>query len=408
MRFLRYPLNAFLALSLLTVGCARSDGPDREGGWATVTDTLGTGAVRLSHTPPATPTPPSTLQEELRIGSGESAASGGFGSIKGLQVLRDGRIAVLDATAKELRIFDTSGQLMEVFGGEGQGPAEFGEPFGLMQDASGRLWVPDYGNARMSVIDPERGFVETFPLQLLSRGSLWNGILREDGRIVVPSITLGSPRHNVLRVYDASMTQVDSLPLPDTGVRDLRNQPGAFYWEAPGGRGMGFYRIPFFPGGARVLDPAGGIWSTETGDASYRVKYWQPGGDTLLVLEVDRAPLTIPSAERDSAISVVRGQLERLGSADQDYSRVPTVRPSVVSMFLTEDGELWVETPEPEGGTLYDRFDRAGAYLGSVSGGLRVTLRPVVRGRYLWAALTDELEVPYVARFRIGPPAPSK
>jgi hypothetical protein len=347
------------------------------------------------------------LQQELRIGSGEGSGPGVFGSIKGLEVLNDGRIAVLDAMTKELRIFDASGQLLQVLGGEGQGPEEFSEPFGLMQDSAGRLWVPDYGNARMSVIDPEQGFVQSSPLELLSRGFVWSGAMGDDGRILLPSITLGPPRRNILRIYDLSMTQVDSLPLPDTEVRDPRNQQGAFYWEAPGGRGMGFVQIPFFPMGVRALDSEGGVWSTETGDTGYRVKHWHPGNDTLLVLEARRPALTIPSAERDSAINVVRERLQRYGGAEQDYSRVPTVRPGILSLFLSKDGQLWVETSEPIGGSLYDRYDGAGTYLGSVSGGLRLApgLRPVVRGEYLWAALTDELDVPYVARFRIVPPS---
>lgn len=408
MRSSRPAVGSWFLLALALAACGRGDDSGDEGGWVSVVDTLGTGAVRLTHAPPSAPGPAATLREELRIGSGDSSDAIAFGAIKGIEVLDDGRIAVLDAMAKEVRLFNASGDLLEVVGQAGQGPEEFGEPFGLMQDAAGRLWVPDYGNARMAVLDPGQGFVASFPLQLLSRGFVWNGAMSRDGRILVPSITLGPPRGNILRVYDASMNQVDSLPLPDTEVRDPRNQPGAFYWEAPGGRGMGFFQIPFFPMGQRLLDPAGGVWSTEAGDGSYRVKHWAPGGDTLLVIQANRTSLTIPTAERDSAIASVRERLQRFGGADQDYSRVPTVRPAVLSIILSDEGQLWVETPNPLGGTLYDRYDRGGAFLGSVSGSLRLApgLRPFIRGEYLWAALTDDLDVPYVARFRIIQPVP--
>jgi len=42
-----------------------------------------------------------TLQEELRIGSADGNGPAAFGQVKGIQVLPDGRIAVLDAIAKE-------------------------------------------------------------------------------------------------------------------------------------------------------------------------------------------------------------------------------------------------------------------------------------------------------------------
>ena len=396
-----------LSASLLTLACHRSEAATSA--WSTVVDTLPTGAVRITHTPPAVEGPPATLQEELRIGSGEGGPDA-FARIKGIQVLSDDRVAVLDAMAKEIRIFDATGQPAGVFGGAGEGPGEFSDPNGLMQDGTGRLWIPDYPNQRMSVVDPEEGFVESFPVRLLSFGFIWDGCMSQDGRILIPSITVEPPRRRVLRTYDLTMTELDSLPLPEPPPSDPKNPPGAFYWEAPGGRGMGFMQVPFYPQGASVLDPRGGVWSRESGEFGYRVKLWQPGGDTLVVIETMRPPVAIAAADRDTAIDRVREQLQRFGAADQDWSKVPTVRPSVLSILLSDEGHLWVETPNPAGGTSYDRYDRDGTYLGSVASDLRMAdrlygLRPVVRGDRLWAVVLDELDVQYVVRYRIVPGA---
>jgi hypothetical protein len=203
------------------------------------------------------------------------------------------------------------------------------------------------------------------------------------------------------------MTLSDSLPLPDAPPYDPKDPPGAFYWEAPGGTAMGYVGIPFYPFGIRVLDPRGGVWSTEHGDFGYRVKYWRPGGDTLLVVESQRPSVPIPVAERDSLVAALREQLRQRGAADQDWSKVPRIRPAVMSMHLSDEGDLWVETPTASGTSLYDRYDRAGAYLGSVESRLKIIsgIRPVVRGDHLWAVVSDEFDVQYIVRARVAPAA---
>jgi len=84
--------------------------------------------------------------------------------------------------------------------------------YGLMGGAADRLWVPDHRNARTSVFEVDGGFVESYPLMILRRGFVRGGVPTEDGRILKPSITLGPPRANLLRVYGAGMDLIDSLP----------------------------------------------------------------------------------------------------------------------------------------------------------------------------------------------------
>jgi hypothetical protein len=404
--FSRRILSAAL-VALSTSGCGESP---PELGWTTIVDTLGDGTRRVVHVPPRSGGVVGTLQEELRIGSVDGGGPAAFGRIKGVQILAAGHIAVLDAMAKEIRVFDSFGQHLATFGGEGEGPGEFREPFGLMQDGTGRLWVPDFRIGRMSVVDPESGFQESFRLTILGYGFIWDGALTVDGHILEPSITLGPPRRNVLRVYDQAMTLVDSLPLPDSPPYDRKDPPGAFYWEAPGGTAMGYVGVPFYPFGIRLLDSRGGVWSTELGDFEYRVKYWHPGGDTLLIVESQRPPVAIPASERDSLVAALREQLRQRGAADQDWSKIPQVRPAVMSMFLSDEGDLWVETPTASGTTLYDRYDRNGTYLGSVESWFETVsgLRPVVRGDQLWAVVADDLDIQYVVRARVVPAVPHR
>ena len=409
MRIRRGPWGG--APSLLLAGLALSGcvGSGDDKGWVATYDTLESGVPRVTYQPPSDDAVASTFTEELRLGAMEGDGPAVFGRIKGLQVLPNGRIAVLDAMAREIRIFDPDGRHLATHGRQGEGPGEFQEPFGLMQDAAGRLWVPDFRAARMSEFDLTEGFIGSFGWKVLRYGFMWDGAMTEGDRILEPSITLEQPRRNILRVYDGTGL-VDSLPLPDDPPVDRTDPPGAYYWEAPGGRAMGFVRIPGFPFGSRVFDREGAIWSTDHGDYGYRVKHWQPGGDTLLVLEVRRAPIVIPASERDSVIAALRAELQERGAANQDWSKVPQQRAAVASLFVSEEGHLWVESQRSPGTTVFDRYSPDGAYLGSVAGdlGLVSGIRPITRGDQLWAVVRDDLDVQYVVRFRLttAPPAP--
>ena len=168
---------------------------------------------------------------------------------------------------------------------------------------------------------------------------------------------------------------------------------------------MGYMGVPYYPQRQDLLDPRGGIWSREAGDYSYRIKHWEPAGDTALVMETLRVPVPISPAERDSVIEGVRLQLQERGDARQDWSKVPETRAAVTYMFLTEEGRLWVQTASPDTLNSYDVYERSGTYVGTVQSRLTPVqwIPPIVRGGLFWAVVVDEFDVPYVVRARIIP-----
>ena len=127
-----------------------------------------------------------------------------------------------------------------------------------------RLWVPDARNGRMSVFDPESGFIESFPFADGNYGWVWNGAMVDGRRIHRP--WSGGSREQI-HVYDLTMTLVDSLPLhsdrPEDDEYDRRSRPGSFYQETNGGYMM--YGIPFFAAEVSYIDSRGAIWSTADG-----------------------------------------------------------------------------------------------------------------------------------------------
>ena len=384
------------------VGCGDA-GPGSD--WTTLRDTLPSGTVRVTNIPAADVSPTWTLVEELRVGSMDGTGPEAFAYLKGLVALEGGGFAVLDSRARELRVFGPDGVHIATHGRKGQGPGEFVDANGLMLGPRGRLWVPDARNGRMSVFDPEDGFIESFPWADGNFNATWNGAMVDAGHIYRP---WGTGNRRRLRIFDLTMTQVDSLPLPGTGPEDEEfdpaSQPGAFHQELGGGYMA--YSIPFYASGVRHIDRRGVFWSSRDGDPAYRFQRWRPGGDTTLLVETRRPPVAVPTVERDSVIEMMRQMTSDMGVGEWDWSRVPTVRPAVEDIFESDEGDLWVRTPAADGGVLFDVHSRDGALLGTASLGPGLNLfdriSPVVRGELVWLVVTDEFDVHHVVRARVN------
>ena len=143
---------------------ATADAQQRPGsaGGVTTRETLPSGIEQVTNVLPDNPSPTWTLIEELRVGSVDGDGPDTFGELRGLVVLPDGGFAVLDSQAQEVRVFAADGSHRATYGGKGEGPGELRDAHGLMLDPQGRLWVTDPANDRMSVFDPDTGFLDSF------------------------------------------------------------------------------------------------------------------------------------------------------------------------------------------------------------------------------------------------------
>lgn len=390
-------------LTLLVAGC----GADTQHDWTTAVDTLPGGTVVVTHSPAAEEAGPSwVLEEELRIGSEDDAGPTVFAQIKGVAVTGDGRIVTLESQAQEIRIFSADGAHLATYGRRGGGPGELQNALGLMQTSTGLIYVPDQRNARMQVLHPDSGFLRSYPLGLYSWGFVWNGAVRGDDHILVPSMSPESGRE-MIRVYTPDMVQTDSILLPQRPDRDREDPPGAFAWQSPDGRARGFAQVPFYPAAGSVFDRAGDRWSAFEGDPSYRIARWTPGGDTTLIVQTRRENLPVTQAERDSAVQAVITGLSRFGVRTVNTSKIPEVKPAILSLFTDDQDRLWVQTSSPDSLRRYDIYERDGRFAGTAASTLNVLrwLSPVVVGDRFYAVVTDELGVPYVVRARLVGPA---
>jgi hypothetical protein len=407
---------ATLAASLIATFFVSACGSEGDGdGWSATWEAVD-GVVHVVNIPPDVGGGPTMVaEEEFRIGVVEGGGPTSFGLIRSIAVLPDGRFAVADAQAEEVRLFTSGGEHQRTFGGEGEGPGELKGMQGVHVH-NGVLRVAEQANARLSVFHPDAGFVGTHPLRLHSysfRGP-WAAAVDSSGRTFVASAgQYGEGRFwNMVRVYDTAMNQLDSIPYhdyTDDGERD--EVPGA--WRvALGSNAWTWAQVPFYARPYQLLTPKGEFWSTTGGSPQLEVSLWTPPGDTSLVFSSLRKPDPVASAERDSAMSALEEEfVERSGrNPGLDPSRVPATKPTVYGLSMDDRSRVWIRLTEPSADTTgYDVFGSDGYHAETVHMPFRVDgwVPPVVRGDTVWAVVTDEMDVQYVVRAQIHPVNPS-
>lgn len=75
--------------------------------------------------------------------------------------LPDGRLIVLNSGTNEIRVFDSSGELIDRFGREGEGPGEYQQLRAIRGDGSGGFWVHDSRAGRVTHLDENFEVIDT-------------------------------------------------------------------------------------------------------------------------------------------------------------------------------------------------------------------------------------------------------
>lgn len=158
---------------------------------------------------------------------------------------------VLDGQADEIRVFGNDGTFERAFGRKGEGPGEMKNPAGMALDATGILWVMDWGNARYDAFDPATGKATTQMLRQMRFAAFpWPGAFESGHRLLDEG--LNSDGASAIIRLDRAFTLYDTLPLPQPSDDDL-------VWFTRGSWGMASMIHPFAPQPQRAPRPRGGI-----------------------------------------------------------------------------------------------------------------------------------------------------
>ena len=362
------------------------------------------------------------LVEELRIGQLDGPDEYTFGLVSAIATGPDGTLYVLDERPPALRAYGPDGTFLRKLAGEGEGPGELGNPDGgLAFRPDGRLLVRDPGNARITVFGPDGehetqwridgSFATSEPLHVDRSGNTYVQTMdfRDDGA------------HFAFVRYGPDGEPGDTLQVPEGDTPQL-----VAVRETEGGTSRSSRQVPFWPDLAVTVAPEGGFAVGRSGDYSIDI----PRDDGVLRVERAYEPVPVLDAERENIRArIEHGMRNTEPGWDWDGPPIPETKPAFRRIMFDDDGRLWTylyaraepipeeEIESPERGedapppprwrepVVLDAFDVDGGYLGRIEAPRRFasSVRPATAGDTMWAVVRDELDVPYVVRYRIVP-----
>lgn len=366
---------------------------------------------------PVDAAPLRSVVEELRIGSVEDPDLG-FTTIVGAAVDAEGRVFVLDAQERRVRVFDGDGEPLRSFGREGRGPGEFQTPtdIGVVGDT---VWVADGLTGRITLFDPTGTVLATYTPGMVQLESPSGALLLyrpagllSDGRIHATFVGTADPVPEPISVpelaVDSAGGAMDTLWMRRHVGTDSRVTVGSVELPVPTLQDEATLHVPAGELGRYVVERPAPVSSDE---AAFRVLRVDPAGDTAFVRSFSFEPVRYSNAAerleetaRDLTRALgpnVAGDQDRVAQTLRSSMEVPEYHVPVSAAVAGASGSLWlrreaVDAPAHEwllldpDGTLRGRTELpAGAMVRSAGGDV------------LWVSVRDELEVPWLVRYRL-------
>jgi hypothetical protein len=399
------------AAAAALAGCGGSPG---SGEWAgTTRDSAGVVVVDNPGIGVWRPGEQWSVVEELRIGVAEGDPDYQFGNITGIDADSDGRIYVLDQQAQALRIFDADGTLLRTVGRAGSGPGEFSTGAGPVFVGRGdTVLVADIILQRVNRFLAGGEEAGSFPLPM-AEGIPVAWAVTPDGRVAHQLMRFpfpGQPQPEpsteapiIARGMDGSSDTLAVIPAGET----IRLQGGAMQIRM------------FEPEPVWDIAADGSILTAVNTD--YRIEVRRPGGALARVIRkpFERAPVT--ATDREAFLELFRDVWKRAGvppAAMQQLEQSISFAeyyPALARIKAGPGYTIWVQqiktaamakesgaafNLQDPGSPRWDVFDADGRYLGVVEFPANFALM-TFDDDIVYGVLRDELEVQYVARFRV-------
>ncbi len=123
---------------------------------------------------------------------------GGFYAPRGIAVDSKGRVYVANTSYHQVKVYDTSGNLLHTWGDAIKSELNFNDPLGLAFGPDGNLYVADTGNHRIKIMSPEGKTLDTIHVADWSDDQFTEAYIAvdRDNRIYVTA-----PNDNLILVY---------------------------------------------------------------------------------------------------------------------------------------------------------------------------------------------------------------
>jgi hypothetical protein len=356
------------------------------------------------------------LVEELRIGTIDGAEHEVFGDITALAGSPAGEMVVYDDQAVAIRRYGEDGTYLGTIAGAGEGPGEYRNVAGLAVLPDGRVVVHDFGNARYNLYAPDGTILTTWLLQLAvaDRRPLYangaDGVFLHDERLISGELT----DEEILVPLDGSGAPGDTILIPHADYR-----PPALEVRTDT-RSVGTF-VPFSPASEWTVTATGEL-VTMLG-TRYAVDVHRRDRRILRITrDIDAVPVT--PEERNAEEERVTARFRRVVPGWRwDGPPIPETKPPIRWIHAGMDTTIWVSVASPGRALpeadrlrnarswvvepiIFDVFRPDGRFLGrfDAPADMQLSPHPVFGRDHVWAVVTDQNGVDFVARFRIVRP----
>lgn len=341
----------------------------------------------------------------LKIGVLEGDPAYEFFEIAGARRLSDGRIAIAESGAFEIRLYDSEGKHLGSTGKEGQGPGEFRSITSLSAMPLDTMVVLDSRNRRVSYFDPTGTFKRSVPLHFLADmgGYATHAAPFDDGTLLIVVRTFfgagglgtGLTRDEIVYVRCAA----DGALMDTLAVR-----PGTEMYSAVQGENrMGGVR-PFGLSSQYAAHLDGFFHGS--GD-KYEIEDFTNEGDL-------RRSLRRPIANMEVTDADVEGyRKERIENAEDEMQRqinatlveaipFPESFPAYRNLVVDVKGNLWVGVSRKPGDDQprWTVFERTGRMLGEVRTPEGFTIFQIGED-FVLGSWADEFDVQHVLMYEL-------
>lgn len=399
--------RTFIALAALAGLSACGDAaPDRS---FTVRDSAG---VAIAETIGSVPAPGAfALSPEpvLQIGALEGENAYLFGRVRGAVRLSDGRIAVLDDRAGEVRLFDSDGRYVRTLGGRGDGPGEFDSPAFLGVLPSDTLVVVDAAVRRINLFHPDAGFIRSVTASNDVPGYLMVAGMFGDGTIVDANTVYGDEQPEGFARRPVEYRAVG----PDGGlVADLGTFPGFEAVVALVAEGDQTFAMtgasPFGKEPVVAVDRDRLYYGSQD---AWEIRVLARDGTLERLIRWAREPRPVTDAQvarfvEDRVSSMGDNNLARRYRRFYADAPVPETHPAYGDIFADRLGWLWVQEyriNEDEGPDRWVVLDPEGRVSGAIDLPPRFRIEDM-GADYVLGRWVDDMDVSYVRLYHLTRP----
>jgi hypothetical protein len=397
--------------------CAACAGPDDSVPSATILDSAGVRVVTYELEGVHVPTLWRADELDLEIGEVEGAAERTFSGIADLAVSDDGSILVSDAVAREVRVYDAAGSYLGAIGRAGEGPGEFAMAPTIAGSSGDTVWAFDARANRVTSFTRTGDVLEVLTLPTDEVGRTASAMRLADGTYLSLSRWVDPASRTVFHDARAELDSIVIERLDPAGalldtIGVMADRTRARMIMDAGGGAIRTVEAPT-PYSARAVVVTDGATVVLGRSDSFELEVLRTDAAADVLLRV--RGVDHPATADDIRAHQEARLLEEMGDREIDpmtrrlsLDFLPERLPTLGNVIVADGGDVWVSLAayDLSGGLDWLVFTPDGELRGRVRTPPHLQVRAVGRDYVLGFAL-DELDVPYVRRYRLRAPGPS-